>query len=349
MTFSIAIPVHNGEKFLKATLASAINQKRPADEIIAVDDASTDQSAQILKDEQWKGKIRYVFNETPSGYVDAWNRVVEHSHSDFVTILHQDDLLDADYLFRVEEALRTYPSCKHLFSGYYYIDDRGNRTAESPAPHSLNPELIPGKEYARRYLRGVFHNRHIHRCPGVTTERALLLDKCAYRKEAGLIADDDFFIRVGRFTDVVGISYPLASFRIHDESATAKLKSLAFQLANDYVFSLKFHDQHREYLDDHERAIIAGLAARFVSQLLFDGLRMRNDQWIESAVNLSVMIDAISSDWKQSFLPFWSKIMWSMQKKSANKELCWVYCSFLYRVNSMKNYGKAEIHKIGKR
>ena len=71
MTFSIAIPVHNGEKFLERTLASAIDQKRPADEIAAIDDASKDQSAQILKAEKWKGKIRYVFNETPTGYVDA--------------------------------------------------------------------------------------------------------------------------------------------------------------------------------------------------------------------------------------------------------------------------------------
>ena len=183
MTFSIAIPVHNGERFLERTLASAIDQKRPADEIVAVDDASTDQSAQILKAEKWKGKIRYVFNENPSGYADAWNRVAQHSRSDFVAILHQDDLLDVDYLYRVEQALSAYPTCKHIYSGYYYIDEDGNRTAESPGPRSLIPELLGGKEYTRRYLDGVFNNRHIHRCPGVTTERNLLLEKCAYRKK----------------------------------------------------------------------------------------------------------------------------------------------------------------------
>ena len=344
MTFSIAIPVHNGEKFLEATLASAVDQRRPADEIIAIDDASTDQSARILKAEQWSGKLRYVFNETPSGYVDAWNRAVGHSRSDFVTILHQDDLLDADYLYHIEQALIASPACKHIYSGYYYINEHGNRTAESPGPLSLNPERIPGKEYARRYLNGVLHNRHIHRCPGVTTERRMLLEKCTYRKEAGLIADDDFFIRIGKFTDVVGISYPLASFRMHGESATAKVKSIALQLANDYMFSLKFHHQHKEYLDNDERTIIARLCARFVSQLLFDGLRERNDQWTESALNISATMETILHDWKKSFLPLWSQMMWSLQKHSGNKQLLWLYTSFLYRANQLKNYGGRQLN-----
>ena len=340
MSFSIAIPVHNGEKFLDATLVSAVNQKRPADEIVAIDDASTDRSAQILKAEKWGGNIRYVFNENPSGYVDAWNRVVRHSHSEFVTILHQDDLLDVDYLYHIEQALKMYPVCKHFYSGYYYIDEHGNRTDESPGPKSLIPELIPGKDYTRHYLEGVFHNRHIHRCPGVTTERTMLLEKCSYRKEAGLIADDDFFIRVGNFTDVVGITYPLASFRIHNASATAKVESLAFQLAHDYVFSLKFHDLHREYLDDEERTMIARLSARFVSQLLFDGLRKRQDQWIESALELSGTMETVVEDWKRSFLPLWSKTIWFLEKQNfVDKKLLGMYCSLLYQLNNLKNHG----------
>ena len=172
----------------------------------------------------------------------------------------------------------------------------------------------------------------------------MLLEKCAYRKEAGLIADDDFFIRVGKCTDVVGINYPLASFRIHGESATGKVNSLAFQLANDYMFSLRFHTQHKEYLDDEERTIVARLFARFVSQLLFDGLRKRNDRWTASALNLSVMMETIIHDWKESFLPLWSKIMWSLQKNSVNKELVWCR-RLLYQANNIKNYGKRQLNK----
>lgn len=330
MTFSIAIPVHNGEKYLKATLASALNQKRPADEIVAVDDASTDQSAQILRSPEWGGRIQYIFNEKSSGFVDAWNRVVNYSQSDYVTILHQDDLLDPDYLYHIEQALKSYPNCKHIYSGYYYIDELGNRIGESPKPHTLTPKVISGKEYAHRYLGGVVRNRHIHRCPGVTTERNLLLEKCKYRKEAGLIADDDFFIRVGHFTDIIEISQPLASFRNHDESATGRLESLSYRLAHDYIFSLHFHHQHREYLDDEGKAVIAQLASRFINQLLFDSVKSNNESWINTALQLSEKVNTVVPKWKTAFLPPWSKILWFLiYRKKHFSRVAHYYCTII--------------------
>jgi glycosyltransferase involved in cell wall biosynthesis len=272
LTFSIAIPVHNGENFLEAALTSAIDQKRSADEILAVDDGSTDRSAEILKAEKWGGKIRYVYNENPTGYADAWNRVVKYSRSEFVSILHQDDLLDQEYLFRIEEASKMFPDCKHFYTGYYYIDGGGNRTAESPLPHAIGPERFRGKEYAHRYLQGVLVNRHLHRCPGVTTQRQLILSKCPYRKEAGLIADDDFFLRVGEFTDVVGISQPLASFREHGESATGKLESLSHRLAIDYIFQTKYYRSQRSLLDETDIGHIEDQANRFIDTYLVESM-----------------------------------------------------------------------------
>lgn len=275
MTFSIAIPVHNGEKFLAATLASVLEQKRPADEILVVDDASTDRSSNILQSPEWAGKVRYVLNEHSTGFVDAWNRVVRLAKSDFVTILHQDDLLEPEYLSHVERALLSNPRCQHIYCGYYYIDARGKRISESPKPHLLTPVMRSGKEYAHRYLEGVIHNRHIHRCPGVTTARTLL-DKCTYRKEAGLIADDDFFLRVGQFTDVVEISQPLASFRQHDESATARLESLSHRLAQDYIFQARYYRTQPSLLGESDVARIHDQAIRFINSYFRESL-LNND------------------------------------------------------------------------
>jgi len=338
VTFSIAIPVHNGEKYLKATLASALNQKRSADEIIAVDDASTDQSAQILRSPEWGGKIKYIFNEKSSGFVDAWNRVVNYSQSDYVTILHQDDLLDPEYLYRIEQAFKSYPNCKHIYSGYYYIDELGNRIGESPKPHTLIPKVIAGKEYAHRYLDGVVHNRHIHRCPGVTTERNLLLEKCKYRKEAGLIADDDFFIRVGQFTDVIGISYPLASFRIHTESATAKLESINYQLARDYTSAVMFHHQQRSFLDDEGRRTVEKLAARFITLLLFESVRTKNQHWKEESLRYADVLETYVPRWKNQYVPLWATILWFLVTgRVMGTFFVRGYCVFLSYVSAAKN------------
>jgi len=184
--FSIVIPAYNGEKFLKQAIESALSQTRLADEVIVVDDASSDGTAEIAK--SYNEKIKYYFNDKSTGFVDAWNRAISKATSDYVTILHQDDLLHPEYIERIEQALLQYSNIGHFFTACNYIDDSGLIIKEPPGPHSLVPVLYSGRDYSHHYLMGVVSNNHIHRCPGVTTSRALLLNKCSYRKEAGLIA-----------------------------------------------------------------------------------------------------------------------------------------------------------------
>ncbi|HTR80004.1 MAG TPA: glycosyltransferase [Bacteroidota bacterium] len=312
MTFAIAIPVYNGEEFLEQALSSALSQRRPADEIVAVDDASTDRSAEILKAGKWAGKIRYIYNKTPTGYADAWNRVVAHTHADFVTILHQDDLLDPGYLYHIERALEMYPKSEHAYSGYRYIDEHGTISGESPLPHSAVPELLSGKEYAHRYLAGVIQNRHIHRCPGVTTGRKLLLEKCSYRKEAGVIADDDFFLRVGEFTDVVAISEPLASYRLHSRSAWRALKSLAGQLAVDYVFQVEQCRSRSSFLSQGDQQEVEALAIRFINAYLLQSMAEDRHEWLEESTKLRGKFETITHSDLAARSALKDRIVWSL-------------------------------------
>lgn len=48
MKISILIPAHNEERSIKATVESCLNQTRPADEVLVVNDGSTDKTGEIL-------------------------------------------------------------------------------------------------------------------------------------------------------------------------------------------------------------------------------------------------------------------------------------------------------------
>ena len=53
---SVVIPVYNGERFLQESLDSLLNQSYPNVELIVIDDASTDDTPQIL--DTYSGQVR---------------------------------------------------------------------------------------------------------------------------------------------------------------------------------------------------------------------------------------------------------------------------------------------------
>jgi glycosyltransferase involved in cell wall biosynthesis len=335
--FSIVIPACNGERYLKLAIESALNQTRPGDEIVVVDDASTDGTAAICHPYELERHIKYFFNERSTGFVDAWNRAVAKASGDFVTILHQDDLLHPEYIETMEKALITHPQVRHLYTGCNYLDEGGKLIRTTPPPHSRKPILYSGRQYAHNYLTGVIQNSHIHRCPGVMTSRALLISLCTYRKEAGHIADNDFFYRVGAFTDVIGISQPLASFRVHRHSETGKLVSLAQRLARDYVFQARYHKENDTLFDCEDITEINRTVIQFISRLLFQALLYKKQEWMEEAFRLREELEVLLPLFTENNMPFWARIMWKMARLKKKNLGATLYAKALHMAVRTRN------------
>lgn len=242
MKFTILIPTYNGSAHVEEALLSAINQTRLADAIIVSDDNSTDNTLEICS--RYKDIVRICKNENgPSGFVQGWNNAIKLVDDGYIAILHQDDLLAPTFLEEMERAIEQNPDVRHFFAPCNYIDGNGSVKRE-PDYCDGTVRRYSGLEYADAYRS--IGSPHIHRCPGVVTHKRIF-DKCQYRKEAGHIADDDFFYRVGQYTDVVGILKPLASYREHNKSETGNLGNiiLVCRLANDYLFQVQQSKENR--------------------------------------------------------------------------------------------------------
>jgi glycosyltransferase involved in cell wall biosynthesis len=337
LRFSIVIPACNGERYLKLSIESALNQTRHADEIVVVDDASTDGTAAICYPYELAGRIKYFFNERSTGFVDAWNRAVAKASGDFVTILHQDDLFHQEYIETMENALISNPQVRHLYTGCNYIDEGGKLIRTTPPPHSRQPILYSGREYAHNYFRSAIQNEPIHRCPGVMTSRTLLINLCTYRKEAGHIADVDFFYRVGGFTDVIGISQPLASFREHPHSETGKLVSLAQRVARDYVFQARYHKQNETLLGPEDITQLNRKTIWFISLLLFQSLLYKKEEWMEEAFRLREELEVVLPSFTENNLPLWARKMWKMAKVKQRNLGTTLYVNVLHMVLKARN------------
>jgi len=201
------------------------------------------------------------------------------------------------------------------------MNEKGDIIETPSGPHSLEPIIYSGKQYAKNYFNGVRNNRHIHRCPGVTTSRDLLINHCTYRKESGHIADDDFFLRVGAFTDVIGITYPLASFRIHSESTTSKLDSLVLELAQDYVFQACYNKANKTLLDDEDVPRLIQSTLRFINHSLFQSILYEKPDKIEEVIRLREQFETMLPSIIEFKQPAWAKLMWHLASNSGKKTI----------------------------
>jgi len=95
--FTIVVPVHNDEMYVGACLDSLVNQTLREIEIIAVDDASSDGSLQILKEYQKNdARIQVIsFSENRSAF-QARKTGVEKSRGKYIMFADADDSLELD-------------------------------------------------------------------------------------------------------------------------------------------------------------------------------------------------------------------------------------------------------------
>ncbi len=279
MTISIIIPTYNGSRFIEQSILSALSQTRPADEIIISDDNSNDNTLEICK--KYEDRIKIFRNENgPSGFVNGWNNAIALATSDYITILHQDDILAPTFLEEIEEAIVDHPDIMHLFVPCNNIDENG-QIFNVPDYCTGEVKIYTGTEYIHAYQQ--VGKPHIHRCPGVVTHKSIF-EKCKYRSEAGHIADDDFFFRVGQFTNVIGILKPLASYRIHRFSETGRLDDsiLLKRLLHDYSFQVN-HAIENILIDNTALNYFKYWHNKYFIRLIIRGIKNKN---------ISLIIDA---------------------------------------------------------
>lgn len=112
ITFSILVAVYNAEQYLKTCLDSLLYQSFTDFEVIAVDDASTDHSLDILRYYAKRdSRIKVIASSTNQGQAKARNKALSVSQGRYICFLDSDDWLSTDALTLMEETFR-----KHLLT-----------------------------------------------------------------------------------------------------------------------------------------------------------------------------------------------------------------------------------------
>lgn len=127
---SIVVPVYNPRlDWLIQAIDSVRHQIYPHWEICLADDASTHPKVRMLLSELSKEdpRIRVVFRPVNGHISAATNSAISLAQGDYLGFLDQDDLLAAEALFWIVQALQESPRPKFLFSDEDKVDENGKR------------------------------------------------------------------------------------------------------------------------------------------------------------------------------------------------------------------------------
>lgn len=125
---SVIIPVYNGEKTIRETIESVLDQTFSDFELLIINDGSSDQTLDVVSRliaTTNDGRIQ-LFSYPNSGVNTSRNRGIQHSISEFIAFLDADDLWTADKLETQLIALQTHPDAAVAYSWVDYIDEAGN-------------------------------------------------------------------------------------------------------------------------------------------------------------------------------------------------------------------------------
>jgi glycosyltransferase involved in cell wall biosynthesis len=195
-SFGIIMTNYNDAKYLKVSLPAIFNQQRQLDELVIVDDGSTDDSVEIIESYQKQyGFIKLLRNEHNLGVIPSINRALNASTCDYVNWAASDDKILPEFVSVSAKLMEKYPHsaiCASELATFKEDSDELRPKKQDALAFDFSgcPEYISPRDVRR------WHDSHILWISGNTTflRREVLVGLGGYEK--GLEWHADWFIGV---------------------------------------------------------------------------------------------------------------------------------------------------------
>jgi glycosyltransferase involved in cell wall biosynthesis len=190
MKVSVLIPLYNAEDYIARTIQCVLNQTWHDNEIIIVDDGSTDQSLNIAK--TFESENVKIISQTNKGAAAARNIAFRFSTGDYIQYLDADDILSDD---KIEKQMK-------LAGGYSYnpkilFTCKTNFfTTYTNYSESIIQPTDKSYETPIELLIDLFANISFISSHAFLTPRHLILQAGEWNEELSANDDGDFFGRV---------------------------------------------------------------------------------------------------------------------------------------------------------
>lgn len=121
---TVLVPSYNHGGYIRERIESILRQNYPAVELIVIDDASGDDSDQIIKSLQAVHGFKYLRNSRNSGTpFAAWERICRLAMGDYIWVCESDDVAEPEFLRTAVNRLRAQPDAVMFYSSSLVINE----------------------------------------------------------------------------------------------------------------------------------------------------------------------------------------------------------------------------------
>jgi len=149
MSITIILPIYNGEKYLSEAIESILSQTHHPQEIIIIDDGSTDNTASVAK--SFGRAVRYHYQPN-QGAGAARNNGVQLAQGEFLAFLDADDLWVEDKLVHQIQAFENDPKLDMVF-GHVRQFHSPELPDEVKQQIKIPAEVVPGQHVGTMLIK----------------------------------------------------------------------------------------------------------------------------------------------------------------------------------------------------
>ena len=217
------MPVYNIEPYLTKALDSAVGQTLEDIEILCIDDKSTDNSLNILKEYAQKdNRIKIIEHEKNLGQAIAKNNALDIAQGEYIMFLDPDDWLEPDACEKAYKQISQNKNDFVMFDYYKYFESNGKYVKHSKRSKSFKklkncPNIKLSEDMSGNYLFSGFTWCQIYDRNFLNKFNIRFPD---YRNGE----DVTFFIKCAMCSNTISVIFePLYNYRIRSNSTSSVL------------------------------------------------------------------------------------------------------------------------------
>ena len=227
---SVIIPLYNREKTIQRSIDSVLNQTYTNIEVLVVDDASSDNSVQMLDKYEKDDRVKVFFQPQNRGANAARNRGIKEARGEYVAFQDSDDVWLPD---KLEKQIRYMESENFHVSFCAFERHYGEAVQIVPnISEQLNSENI--REKLKR--------RNIVGTPTLVIHKSVIPEVGVFDEEMPRLQDYEYVIRIAKKFDICIVHEPLVMEYELDDSISRNQKSLH----QAYALLIK---KHADFID----------------------------------------------------------------------------------------------------